>query len=36
MNDQLYYLTSQKKLTNHILYLPLCVPVLVCGCSSGA
>jgi len=29
MNDQLYYLTSQKKTTNHILHLLLCIPT--CG-----
>ena len=29
MNDQLYYLTSQKKKTNHILHLLLCIPT--CG-----
>jgi hypothetical protein len=28
MNDQLHYLTSQKK-TNHILHLLLCIPT--CG-----
>ncbi len=29
MNDRLYYLTSQKKNTNHILHLLLCIPT--CG-----
>ncbi|MFV0930000.1 hypothetical protein [Pseudomonas jessenii] len=29
MNDQLYYLTSQKKTTNHILHLLMCIPT--CG-----
>jgi hypothetical protein len=29
MNDKLYYLTSQKKNTNHILHLLLCIPT--CG-----
>lgn len=29
MNDQLYYLTSQKKSTNHILHLLMCIPT--CG-----
>ncbi len=29
MNDQLYYLTSQKKSTNHILHLLPCIPT--CG-----
>ncbi|HEF4758053.1 TPA: hypothetical protein SAN82_000437 [Pseudomonas putida] len=29
MNDQLYYLTSQKKTTNHILHLLMCV--VTCG-----
>jgi hypothetical protein len=29
MNDQLYYLTSPKKKTNHILHLLLCIPT--CG-----
>lgn len=29
MNDQLYYLTSQKRTTNHILHLLMCIPT--CG-----
>ncbi|XSS65210.1 hypothetical protein ACP9OK_09605 [Pseudomonas sp. B11] len=29
MNDQLYYLTTQKKKTNHILHLLMCIPT--CG-----
>lgn len=29
MNDKLYYLTNQKKSTNHILHLLLCIPT--CG-----
>lgn len=29
MNDQLYYLTSQKKTTNHILHLLMCI--VTCG-----
>ena len=29
MNDQLYYLTNQKKTTNHILHLLMCIPT--CG-----
>lgn len=29
MNDQLYYLSSRKKKTNHILHLLMCIPT--CG-----
>lgn len=28
MNDQLYVLTSQKRTTNHVLHLLLCIPTL--------
>lgn len=28
MNDQIYYLTSQKRKTNHILHLLMCIPTM--------